>query len=315
MFQGYVSIVENFGNSKRRGEKTATTAGHGNLRSEIVEKNWITTTDPSSQESEESKREIGSESEPENQARHDDMPVKEDNLPGFDRIVYTAYTRAMSPHEGTRPKFNITWWENESGKTTGGGLQTQDRILLAEIYSKAESVFEYGIGESTYMADYLEVPRYAGTDSDPKWISMARQHVSKRFRFYLGDIGQTEAWGYPQVDLAKNVLNYQLAPLIVEPLPFDVYMIDGRWRLASALASFLHASARGASPTETTVLIHDCNPGVMLGTRKSYYFASHLLNLTQHSGDRLCVYKRLPETTDEQLMQLWHEHMNVVHRR
>uniref|UniRef100_A0A7S3L194 Uncharacterized protein n=1 Tax=Amphora coffeiformis TaxID=265554 RepID=A0A7S3L194_9STRA len=231
----------------------------------------------------------------------------------FDNIVQVAYERATEPTISERPSFDIDWWERESNLTTTGGLRRKDRILLAEVYSKAESVFEYGLGESTYMADYLKVPRYAGTDSDPGWVDMARRRVSDHFRFYFSDIGATREWGYPiNEKLAKSVFNYQLGPLIVESLPFDVYMVDGRYRLASVLASFLHASARGGDPAETTVLLHDCHP--TNGQRKVYNKANHLLNLTDHSGTLLCVYQRFPNTTDEQLEELWYEHMNVLQR-
>lgn len=229
----------------------------------------------------------------------------------FEKIVQTAYAKATAPKSGRRKKrnFNITWWEEESGRTTTGGLTTEDRILLAEIYGNAESVFEFGLGESTYLANYLQVPRYAGTDSDPTWVANTRMNVAKRFRFYFSDIGSTKEWGKPQdKGLKKNILNYQLGPLIVEGAPFDVYMVDGRYRLPSALASFLHASSRGGDPAKTIVLIHDCYPG---GTKRQNYFsANHLLNLTMHSGNALCVFQRFPNATDAQLEELWHTQMN-----
>ena len=254
----------------------------------------------------------------------DSVPCETNNpRKGFDAIVETAYKRALedpstsqAPRASNRPHlFNLTWWEMESGLTTQGGLRHRDRALLGQIYLNASSVFEYGLGESTYMANYLGVPRYAGIDSDPQWVGMARSKVSPDYRFYLGDIGTTGAWGYPkQQQLSKNILNYQLAPLIVEPLPFDVYMVDGRWRLPVLLACFLHASARGANPAHTMGLIHDCNP-TSQGGRTSYKRADHLLELVQHSGTLLCVYKRKPETTNEQLQELWHQYMNQVERR
>ena len=82
-------------------------------------------------------------------------------------------------------------------------------------------------------------------------------------------------------------------------------MVDGRWRMACALASFLHASARGAPHEQTTVLIHDCPPDALTG-RKSLRSNDHLLQMVDHSGDRLCVFKRRPETADQQLVEAWH---------
>lgn len=239
---------------------------------------------------------------------------------GFDKIVQTAYQQAIvqKPSPQPRPTFDVTYWEEQSGLTTHGGLTTKDRILLGQIYGNANSLFEYGLGESTYMANYLKVPRYAGIDSDPVWVGMARDKVSNDFRFYLADIGPTKAWGYPSKENAratKNILDYQLAPLIVEPEPFDVYMVDGRYRLPCALASFLHASARGGHPNQTTVLVHDCGTSGQQGGRTQYKRADHLLDLETHSGQLLCVYKRKPTTTDEQLAQLWHQYADQIGRR
>ncbi|CAB9505744.1 expressed unknown protein [Seminavis robusta] len=250
--------------------------------------------------------------------------LRDDNSQ-FAKIVQTAYEQAnlLQEEENTavtseqpRQKLDITWWEQESNLTTQGGLRTADRILLGEIYYQANSVFEYGLGESTYMAHHVGVQRYAGIDSDAVWVGMARDKVPPHFRFYLGDIGPTKSWGQPaQGYLPKQILDYQLLPLIVEPKPFDVYMVDGRWRLPSMLASFLHASARGADTTKTTVLIHDCGKTEGLPLRKSYKKADHLLQLVNHSEALLCVYQRKPETTDEQLRDLWMGNKGIVQRR
>jgi protein O-GlcNAc transferase len=187
-------------------------------------------------------------------------------------------------------------------------LTNADRTLLAEIYGQANSVFEYGLGESTYIANHVGVARYAGTDSDAALVA-----VSTHFRFYFADIGETKAWGNPEKDLPKKVLHYQLIPLISEPEPFDVYsMVDGRWRMACLMISFLHASTRGADLSHTKVLLHDCEPKHKEETRLPYLRVDHLLDGVRHSGDKLCVYQRKPNTTDGQLYDIWLENFDVV---
>ncbi|KAL3803340.1 hypothetical protein HJC23_009304 [Cyclotella cryptica] len=167
----------------------------------------------------------------------------------------------MCAHSGVnddsrRKIFNLTTWGN---KTTGG-LFDLDRIKLAEIYQKAESVFEWGLGESTFIAACVGVPRYAGIDSDAVWIQSAREKSPDLFRFQLGDIGPTGSWGRPEKNrLPKSYLNYQFAPLLSENNAFDVYMVDGRMRPACALVGFLHASSCGRTDEERSplVLVHD----------------------------------------------------------
>lgn len=124
--------------------------------------------------------------------------------------------------------------------------------------------------------------------------------------------------GYP-VDrlLAKGAWQYQIAPLQSELEPFDVYMVDGRWRVACLLASFLHASARGAKHNDTIVLVHDCfqpkfsTPDVekRMGVRH-YAVNDDILELVDHSGARLCVYKRKESTTDAMLLERYQKYSN-----
>jgi hypothetical protein len=249
----------------------------------------------------------------------------------FDRAVQLAYnlidtdshtsSSSKKPQPRIPPKFDVTKWD----KKTTGGLQDSDRILLAKLYGTANAVFEYGLGESTYIADAVRVPRYAGIDSDATWVALARDKVSSHFRFYFADIGTTIKWGHPQdAELSKNILHYQLMPLIVEDQPFDVYMADGRWRIPCMIVSFLHASARGADPMDTIVLLHDCfrkekwnsktegHFPAFLDNRPNYRSADHILDLVQHSGNRLCVFKRKPETTDQQLYEFWQQNYRMI---
>jgi hypothetical protein len=227
----------------------------------------------------------------------------------FDQVVTQVYELSFATAEKVRNTFNLTMWD----KTTAGGLMDLDRLAIAKYYSSSQSVFEWGLGESTYIASHVGVPRYAGIDSDAMWVNMARNQSLDHFRFYYGDIGSTKEWGYPtNPSLVKTILDYQLAPLIVEPHPFDVYMVDGRYRVACIMLAFLHASARGAPMGETVVLLHDCYHKERSGTnydkaqhREYYDVSNHLLELVDHSGYKLCVYKRKSTTTDEQLLEMW----------
>jgi hypothetical protein len=82
---------------------------------------------------------------------------------------------------------------------TGGGLHDLDRKMLAKYYSAANSVFEWGLGESTAMAGYFNVSRYAGVDSDATYVSDARDKVSTYLMYLVivrdftsnGDSGRT----------------------------------------------------------------------------------------------------------------------------
>ena len=193
-----------------------------------------------------------------------------------------------------------------------------DRVKLADIYRNATSVFEWGLGESSFIAAKVEVPRYVGIDSDPTWIKTARDQSPNHFRFHLGDIGPTGDWGRPvQSRLPKAYLNYQFEPLLAEK-SFDVYYVDGRMRVACALVAFLHASARGITAEEKSaiVIIHDyyhpihsqkCRDCMDFVWQRSYHRLEEVADLVDHSGAMLAVFKRKNDVTDDMIRKLWEE--------
>ena len=116
------------------------------------------------------------------------------------------------------------------------------------------------IGESTYIAAWTGMPRLSGVDSDPTWISLVRDQetIHDNFQFHFGDIGPTGDWGFPKkLGLTKQIFRYVLAPLSLERKPFEIYLVDGRFRVACACASFLHAMSTGADMERVKVLVHD----------------------------------------------------------
>jgi hypothetical protein len=108
----------------------------------------------------------------------------------FDQIVKEVYSHdvcdkndiASTPR--TRKEFDLEEWRQHS---TTGGLKDDDRKMLAKYYGSANSVFEWGLGESSYMAGYFNVPRYAGVDSDATWVSNARDKVRTDGRKYTDE--------------------------------------------------------------------------------------------------------------------------------
>ena len=204
-------------------------------------------------------------------------------------------------------RFTLSAW-----KRGNGGLVDEDRLLLARIYSQASSVFEFGLGESTRIAGAIGVPRFAGVDSDAKWVEFARSHSPPHFSFYFADVGETKPYGFPAQEYEKSIYNYQLAPLISQLDAFDVYLVDGRWRIGCMLLSFLHAAALGQQNPQ--VLLHDCAKSSQDQDppRAAYHKASDILELVEHSGKtygkrrgRMCVWRRKPKTTNEDIFQRW----------
>lgn len=178
----------------------------------------------------------------------------------FEKAAQLSYSDLQHSCENTScfPRRRVNFTEFPKGT---GGLLDGDRDVIGDLYFHANSVFEFGVGESTAIAAATNVPRYTGVDSDATWISNARARAPDRYRFYFADVGATKLWGFPTSNSngsrAKMSYNYQIAPLLTELEPFDVYTVDGRWRVACVMACFLHAIHTGGNRTTTRVYLHD----------------------------------------------------------
>lgn len=202
-------------------------------------------------------------------------------------------------HCFTRKRVDISTF----GLKENGGLQDSDRQLIADLYYEAESIFEYGIGESTAIAAKTNVPRYTGVDSSAEWISKARSKAPDRFRFYFADVGPTRGWGYPRnAALKKNPFDYQISPLFVEREPFDVYLVDGRWRVACVMASFLHAIHTGGNMSKIRVVLHDY---FNRGGSDGRYRIVESIALVEKESERATVLALRHNVQASDLLDIW----------
>lgn len=223
----------------------------------------------------------------------------------FDELAKQIYKEANTLlEERRRSNFTINGWKRGTG-----GLDDADRLTLVKLYTDANSVFEFGLGESTYIASYVNVPRYAGVDSDAKWVSDARDIVTNQnnshFRFHFADIGMTESWGNPSNEkLRKIKYNYQIQSLFSELEPFDVYMIDGRYRVACACISFLHALKYDANMDRVRVSVHDNDE-----RRRGYGILQNIADL-EVQNRRLWVYKLKANVTEHDIATIYLKTMN-----
>lgn len=185
-----------------------------------------------------------------------------------------------------------------------GGLDDGDRDLLVKVYTDANSVFEFGLGESTRIATAVGVPVFSGVDSDAVYVSESRKTSPSHFKFYFADVGLTGHWGMPLKVASKQAMQYQLSALQSEKLPFDVYLVDGRYRVASACAALLHASKYGK--TNVTVLMHDYH------ARPEYYVVQDFADIIERSpSGSLVLFKRKTDTTDEDIFANWVKYKNI----
>ena len=220
----------------------------------------------------------------------------DNNISTFNKMHNKLHKTAAALKHIEKKKYEI----GVSMERGTGGLVDTDRALLAEIYSSVNSVFGFGLGESTKIAAWVGVPRYVGVDSDADWVTNVREEIKMdHFRFIFADIGSTGLYGNPNDEtLQKIPLSYQTAPLNDEMEAFDFYLIDGRYRVACACASMLHAMSRGGNVNEVMFGVHD------YPDRQHYHQLESVADIVKQS-ERLRVFRLKPSTTEYDIEQLW----------
>ena len=226
--------------------------------------------------------------------------ISSSKTPGFDHMHNHLYQIANVPVQRQRKKYS-----RGDIKSWGGGLAESDRELLASLYFNSSSVFEFGLGESTRIAALVGVPRLAGVDSVSMWVEKARDGANMdHFRFSFADIGKTESFGNPvNVKLKKNPLDYQSAPLNNEMNSFDTYLVDGRYRVACACASFLHALSRGGDMSHVMVAVHDWIPA-----RSNFFVLKDIADI-RHQSENMAALVLKGNVTENDVLKLWERHM------
>ncbi len=129
-------------------------------------------------------------------------------------------------------------------------------------------------------------------------------------------------WGKPaDQNLAKIAYNYQVAPLVSELQPFDVYMIDGRYRVSCACVSFLHAlkyannENRGGIDfvrKNVRIAIHDAT-----ARENSFGRYGQLQKIADVVGKarELWVYRLKKGISEQDVYNLWKSNTKIQFRR
>lgn len=116
-------------------------------------------------------------------------------------------------------------------------------------------LLEFGCGGSTVFAAHSGVTVITSIDSDKVWldnVAATPEVAAIQFTPVFVDIGQTGAWGVPtDASSARKWPAYFTGVWNTLPAAPDVVLVDGRFRVACALAALLHC------PPSTRLVIHD----------------------------------------------------------
>ncbi len=127
-------------------------------------------------------------------------------------------------------------------------------LAFHDLVNRSNQYLEFGSGASTMAVAQTSVPMVV-VESDSRFLSTVKRKchevreglLSSRMEFLHGDIGPTGPWGkpiFPSVPRPKIWRNYPLAPWTALGSEFqsDLILVDGRFRVACALAVVLNQS-------------------------------------------------------------------------
>lgn len=179
----------------------------------------------------------------------------------------------------------------------------------------------------------MHVPEYSGVDSDGIWVDWVRKKAPKRYNFIFQNIGRTGMWGVPVDKFPRPQFSAYSRTPFESSRSYDMYFIDGRFRVASAAASFLHAKSH------SVVIVHDFGPpgnrgleaykelltiADVVGGCCAEMKERHSDTLRIGSVDvetsavsdeltALVILKRKLEVTDQEIERFWHKYKNEYH--
>ena len=180
------------------------------------------------------------------------------------------------------------------GYPPDGRMSPQEQRALASVYSKAKSIFEWGMGASALIAAEFEVPRLYAVDSSLDYVQSCRNRSrNPAYQMEFVDIGPTGAWGYPVEEKHKD--RWPDYYNVIDNLePFDVYLVDGRFRVACACKALLHGHS------SSHILLHDA-------WRRSYAVLETVAEEIHRIG-KLAMFQRKTEAKDEEIQAILTEH-------
>ena len=163
-------------------------------------------------------------------------------------------------------------------------MESEGLACFQSALEGADVFVEYGSGASTvYAINVLDVHTVISVDTDQRWLTEVGGQLDrpKDCNLIHCDLGEVGEWGRPATDKHfRRYFSYSQAPWLkahklgVTP---DVVLIDGRFRVASFLASLMH------SRPGTPILFDD------YANRPAYHIVESFCPLVRLAG-RMAVF-------------------------
>lgn len=120
-------------------------------------------------------------------------------------------------------------------------FRREEFALYRSELEQASFYAEYGIGASTVFASSFGTLEILGVETDPEWVSAVGAIVGSRVNLVHADLGAVTGLGRPlSYDKAADFQKYTHG-VFANGFSPDLILIDGRFRVASFMASLIHS--------------------------------------------------------------------------
>lgn len=167
-----------------------------------------------------------------------------------------------------------------------GGFSVNACLLWVSFLHPHTRYFEWGSGFTTRTSDKLARQVVSIEGSHEWYMHMKKYSFSAHMQLRYVDIGKTEAFSWP----VNQSFGRRYIHAIEEYGPWqDVVLVDGRFRVACALAAFRHLAPGGK------LLVHDFG-------RKEYHKLLEFYT-NEQEVDSLAVLSPKPNVSHERLRE------------
>ena len=152
------------------------------------------------------------------------------------------------------------------------GMTEEEIEFLFETTKNINTYFEYGCGGSTVFVYDNSSAKVHSVDTSKNWLNDVGEIIQdeRRVKLQHVDLGLIGSFGFPKTETMKHLWpTYSQAINNTEDIP-EVVLIDGRFRIACALATIKYSKDTGADPI---VLIHDAHRYLSELTLEKKYFS------------------------------------------
>jgi len=175
-------------------------------------------------------------------------------------------------------------------------MTPRERNLFLETITGAKNYLEWGAGGTTIAVLQNYGCRVYCVESSAEWsLHMQKAYPQIRAGMESGqlalkrvDIGKTKAWGVPADESRKEHWPKYSSEIFGDKIPFDVVLVDGRFRVACALQAILNTD------DNAVIMVHD------FSNRPKYHILLKYLDVAA-VADTLVVFKKKEKIDKKQV--------------